>query len=77
MHIRAVLAQNLRRLRHDRGISQEVLADVAEIDRSYVSSLERGMYGATIDMIAKLAGALGVEPFELLIKPKHVDKSIE
>ena len=66
-----VLAQNLRRLRRDRGISQEALADSADIDRSYISSLERGVYGATIDMVAKLADALEVEASELLIRPKR------
>jgi transcriptional regulator with XRE-family HTH domain len=75
MHIREVLARNLRRLRRDRGISQEALADSADIDRSYISSLERGVYGATIDMVAKLADALGVEASELLLRPKRAPKS--
>lgn len=76
MHIREVLAQNLRRLRRDRGISQEALADSADIDRSYVSSLERGVYGATIDMVDKLANALGVEAADLLIRPKRTNNIV-
>ena len=66
MDIREVFARNLRRLRNARGLSQEALAAAAEIDRTYVSALERGLYGATIDMVAKLANVLEVEPSTLL-----------
>ncbi|MFZ2080463.1 MAG: helix-turn-helix transcriptional regulator [Xanthobacteraceae bacterium] len=38
----------------------------AGIDRTYVSALERGVYGATIDMVEKLAAVLDVEPSALL-----------
>ena len=66
MELRKVFAQNLRRLRKQRELSQEELADEAGIDRTYVSSLERGVYNATIPMIEKLAKALKVEPAALL-----------
>lgn len=66
MEIREVFARNLRRCRHAKGMSQEALAHDADIDRSYLSALERGVYAATIDMVGKLAGVLGVEPDELL-----------
>ncbi|ATE65156.1 helix-turn-helix domain-containing protein [Rhizorhabdus dicambivorans] len=68
MDIRQVFAANLRRLRHARNLSQEALAHEAQIDRTYVSALERGVYSASLDTIANLADALGVEPYELLIK---------
>lgn len=64
MTVRTVVAKNLRRLRHDRGLSQEELADRASVDRTYVSSLEREQYAASIDMLAKLASALEVDPIE-------------
>ena len=66
MSIREILAKNLRVSRLQRGLSQEELAHLARIDRTYVSSLERGVYGATIDMVDKLAQALGCEAWELL-----------
>ena len=66
MHIRQVLARNMRRLRQERGLSQEALAGQAEINRTYVSDLERGVYSATIDMVERLAKELGVEAAELL-----------
>jgi transcriptional regulator with XRE-family HTH domain len=66
MNIREVFARNLRKARHSKGLSQEALAHEAAIDRTYVSALERGVYGATIDMVEKLAAVLDVEPSSLL-----------
>jgi len=66
MELREVFARNLRRSRHAKGLSQEALAHEANVDRTYISSLERGVYAATIDMVGKLASVLGVEPDELL-----------
>ena len=66
MKIREVFARNLRRCRHARGLSQEALAHEADMDRTYISALERGLYSASIDTVAKLAEVLGIEPDELL-----------
>lgn len=66
MSIREVLARNLRRYRAERGLSQEELAHRADIDRTYVSSLERMQYGASIDVVESLATVLDVAPHELL-----------
>ncbi len=69
MEIRDVLALNLRKLRRAKGLSQEDLADRAEIDRTYVSALERSIYGAGIDVIDRLAKVLDVEAADLLRGP--------
>ncbi|MNN64926.1 helix-turn-helix protein [compost metagenome] len=66
MNIREIFARNLRLLRHARGLSQEKLAHLAGIDRTYVSSLERCIYSPTIDMVATLAEILEVAPTDLL-----------
>ncbi|WP_443029481.1 helix-turn-helix transcriptional regulator [Sphingopyxis sp. FD7] len=66
--MREVLATNLKRLRLAAGLSQEELAYRADIDRTYVSSLERGRYSASIDMLESLSVALDIEPSELLVK---------
>lgn len=68
MEIREVFARNLRALRLARGVSQEELAHRADIDRTYVSSLERRVYAASIDVVDRLAKVLGVEAHELLLK---------
>ena len=69
MRLREVLAKNLKRLRLAADLSQEDLAHRAEIDRTYVSSLERGRYSATVDMLERLAAVLGVKPADLLVDP--------
>lgn len=66
MEIRRLFASNLRRLRLERGFSQEALAAAAGIDRTYVSALERAIYSVSLDTLAKLAGALNVRPDALL-----------
>jgi transcriptional regulator with XRE-family HTH domain len=69
MDIRGVFARNLRKARNEKGLSQEKLAYEADVDRTYVSALERSEYSATIDMVDKLAKALGIEASALLQRP--------
>ena len=66
MDIREDFARNLRKLRQQKGLSQEALAHEAGIDRTYISALERGVYSASLTMVEKLAKVLGVEPAILL-----------
>lgn len=70
MDIREVFARNLRVYRQQRRLSQEELADQAGIDRTYVSALERCVYGVSIDVLDRLALALGLEAADLLQRPK-------
>ena len=69
MDLRQVFAANLRRLRHAKGLSQEDLAHEAEVNRSYMSVLEKGGSYAGLEIIGKLAAVLEVEPAELLKLP--------
>lgn len=64
-----MLAANLRRHRQAAKLSQEELAHRAEIDRTYVSALERCVYAAGIDVVDRLARVLGVEAADLLRRP--------
>ncbi len=66
MKLREVVAKNLRRLRNAQGLSQEELADRADVNRNYVGMLEREEHAATIDMLEKLADVLGIDPIEFL-----------
>ena len=66
MDIRQRLASNLRRLRLDRGWSQEEFADRAGIHRTYVSDIERGARNPTITVVERLAEGLGVTASELI-----------
>jgi len=68
MEIRDTFAANLRRYRQARGLSQEELAHQAELDRTYISALERCVYAASIDVVAKIAAVLEVQPSDLLME---------
>jgi transcriptional regulator with XRE-family HTH domain len=67
MEIREVLAVNLRKLRQAKGLSQEELADRADINRNYVGMLEREEHAATVDMLEKLADVLEIDPIEFFV----------
>ena len=69
MDLRQVFASNLRRLRHARGLSQEALAFEADVNRTYMSKLEKGASYPGLEIIGKLALVLEVEPAELLRTP--------
>jgi transcriptional regulator with XRE-family HTH domain len=64
--IRTSFGSRLRELRKRQGLSQEQLASLAGIDRTYLSSCERGTRNISVVNIARLADALRVEPAELL-----------
>ena len=70
MDLRDVFAVNLRRLRHAKGLSQDDLAYEAEVSRSYLSQLEKGVFYASLKIVGKLAAVLEVEPAELLRRPR-------
>ncbi|HQN55174.1 MAG TPA: helix-turn-helix transcriptional regulator [Novosphingobium sp.] len=65
MALRQIFARNLRYWRLRRGLSQEALAHSAGTDRTYISSLERQRYSASIDVIEAIARVLEVEPAAL------------
>ena len=69
MKAQALVARNIRRLRVGRGLSQEVLAVDACIDRTYVSRLERGLENPTVAILEKLAIALDSEISEFFKVP--------
>ena len=71
MDIRELFAANLRRLRHDRGLSQDDLAYEAKVSRSYLSQIEKGGFYASLKIIERLAKVLKVDPAELLEKPSR------
>ena len=75
MDIRDVFANNLRRLRHAKGLSQEALADAAKINRTYISKLETAVTYAGLEIVAKLAAVLEIEPAELLARPAKRERT--
>jgi transcriptional regulator with XRE-family HTH domain len=61
----------IRGLRRERGLSQEALAGLAQIDRSYMSSIERGLRNVSVLNVARIAMALDV-PVRDLLGPREV-----
>ena len=68
MSLRRIVARNLKRLRKERGLSQEELADLANLNRNYIGMIERQENAATVDTLEALAKALEVEPARLFDK---------
>ena len=66
MALRRTLARNLKRLRRERGLTQEELADLAGLNRNYVGMIERQENAATVDTLEALADALQIKAAQLL-----------
>lgn len=60
--------ETVRRLRLQRGLSQDEFAAVADLHRTYVGGIERGERNPTLTSIYRIAQALGVTPSELLLQ---------
>lgn len=60
MDIKILVGKRIKELRNQRGISQEELADLASLDRTYITSVERGKRNISIVNLEKLANALEV-----------------
>lgn len=66
MSARLRFAHNLKQVRHTKNLSQEELADLSNLHRTYVSAVERGIKNISIDNMEKLARALNLDIQELL-----------
>jgi transcriptional regulator with XRE-family HTH domain len=77
MDLRHRFATNLRRIRHDRGISQEDLAYEAGVDRAYVSRIERAITYVGLEIIGKFAEVLRVDPAEFSKFHPDVTEEVE
>lgn len=73
MDVRRRLGWNLRRLRRGKKLSQERFALEHDIDRTYVSGIERGARNPTITVVERLAEALEVPIAELFKDPDDAD----
>lgn len=60
------IGKNIIRLRKAKGLTQEDLAGAAEVDRSYLSEIENGHKNFSMDILAKIAKALGATPNDVL-----------
>ena len=67
MRLAETFGENVRRVRLERGMTIEALADEVGLAYTYVGQIERGSRNPTLDVVERMAMALSVEPLALLI----------
>ena len=68
MDILCVFAKNVRMYRLDRGFSQEKLAELANLHRTYISAIERCQRNIALENVQKIADALRIEAYKLILE---------
>jgi transcriptional regulator with XRE-family HTH domain len=71
---RAVLAENMVRLRREQAWSQEQLGFEAGLHRTFIAHVERQSRNLSLDSLEKIAVALRVQPYELLAPPVEKER---
>jgi len=74
MDLKEVMAINLRRIRHDRRLTQEELADRSGLSARYIGAIERADVSASVTVLGQIAKALACEPAELLVKRAETNR---
>lgn len=69
-----LVGEVLRRLREEKGKTQEVLSGLAGLDRTHYSKIERGLRSPTLDTLWKVAHALDLKPHELV---EEIEKALK
>jgi transcriptional regulator with XRE-family HTH domain len=65
------MAVNLRRIRHDKKMTQEELADRAGLSARYIGAIERADKSASVTVLGRIAEALGIDAAALIERPGH------
>lgn len=73
MDIQKIVGTNIRNIRESQKLSQEKLADLSELDRTYIFSIEKGKRNISIKVLFKIAKALKVSIHELI---KNIENGI-
>lgn len=71
MNYLKLLGANIRAYRHRMGLTQEQLADISDLHRTYIGAIERGDRNVSLNNIVCIAKALKVEPYMLLYYEKE------
>lgn len=71
--LRKIVAANIRRLRTEKGLSQQAFALEIEMDRTYFGGVERGERNLSIDNLERIADGLGVEAWRILEEGRDGD----
>jgi transcriptional regulator with XRE-family HTH domain len=68
MDLKQIFLQNMRRLRAEAGISQMKLAELCGTSASYIGAIEIGIRFPSMKLLAKIAGALDVKPYQFFLE---------
>jgi len=71
----AAFGEAIRQMRGELGLSQEALAETCDLDRTYISGIERGSRNPSLTNILKIATALGVRPADLLARTEDLQRT--
>ncbi|WP_223509094.1 helix-turn-helix domain-containing protein [Pseudomonas sp. BF-RE-29] len=74
--LRVHLAENIRLMRRVKNLTQEQLALMAEVDRTYVSQIERCTGNPSLLVLCKLANIFGITTDQLLIEPTALQQML-
>jgi transcriptional regulator with XRE-family HTH domain len=74
MDMRRLVAHNVKRIRLEKGLTQEQFSDISGFSQQYVSGLETGRRNPTVVTLYELAKALGVSHMDLLQPPPSRNK---
>ncbi|MER9463198.1 helix-turn-helix domain-containing protein [Mesorhizobium sp. M0387] len=77
MDMRKLVGRNFARLRGASGLTQEQVAERANVSQQYVSGLENGKRNPTIQMLFQIAKALGVSHVDLVMPTEQQGQSYD
>ena len=75
MGLAQTFGQNVRRIRQEKGMTLEALADEVGLAYTYVGQIERGQRNPTLGVVERVAAALSVDPLALLKSAEPVHRS--
>lgn len=71
----AAFGEAIRQMRGELGMSQEALAEACDLDRTYISGIERGFRNPSLTNILKIAAALNTRPADLFARTESVQRA--
>lgn len=66
LSLNEIVGINIRKIRKERGLSQEEFAEICGLHRNYLSSIERGERNITLDTLSQISNAINLSPIKLL-----------
>lgn len=73
VEIKIVFSRNVKKYRISKGLSQEKLAELSGLHRTYISAVERGERSISLDNISKIATALNLEVYKLFLRGDSIE----